>query len=277
MIPQLDTLGRTAVLGKITTLKIQLHGYGLATKTMKRSMSPKQTGSKKTAVPTREPPRKVDVNGRVVPIATAERSLNPRQKDAIRPSGHSWEQKGPLFDLTVDTDQSIVYSIIVPTMDAELVRSSHCNSVRGVAFAQTTSEIFETCEYVPNVECLCVCFNPSGTEVISGWSDGKIRSFGPESGRLLYVINDAHKKVTSITTFHNSPAIVSGGSEGQVRLWKLGCDSQQLIATMKEHRMAVTAVRVTQDDLECVSSGSDVSYASYPSEANGQDYKLLNY
>ncbi|KAA6362832.1 MAG: hypothetical protein EZS28_041640, partial [Streblomastix strix] len=26
---------------------------------------------------------------------------------------------------------------------------------------------------------------------------------------------------------------------------------------MKEHRMAVTAVRVTQDDLECVSSGSD--------------------
>ncbi|KAA6382748.1 MAG: putative WD repeat domain 16, partial [Streblomastix strix] len=77
------------------------------------------------------------------------------------------------------------------------------------------------------------------------------------SGRLLYVINDAHKKVTSITTFHNSPAIVSGGSEGQVRLWKLGRDSQQLIATMKEHRMAVTAVRVTQDDLECVSSGSD--------------------
>jgi WD40 repeat protein len=46
---------------------------------------------------------------------------------------------------------------------------------------------------VPNVECLCVCFNPSGTEVISGWSDGRIRSFGPESGRLLYVINDAHK------------------------------------------------------------------------------------
>ncbi|KAA6358464.1 MAG: hypothetical protein EZS28_046010 [Streblomastix strix] len=26
---------------------------------------------------------------------------------------------------------------------------------------------------------------------------------------------------------------------------------------MKEHRMAVTAVRITQNDLECVSSGSD--------------------
>ncbi|KAA6403444.1 MAG: hypothetical protein EZS28_001036 [Streblomastix strix] len=87
-----NTLGRTAVLGKITPLKIQPLGYGLATKTMKRSMSPKQTGSKKTAVPTRGPPRKVDVNGRVA-IATAERSLIPRQKDAIRPSGLSYDYK----------------------------------------------------------------------------------------------------------------------------------------------------------------------------------------
>ncbi|KAA6367624.1 MAG: hypothetical protein EZS28_036848 [Streblomastix strix] len=42
-IPLLDTLGRTAVLRKITILKIQPNGYGLATKTMNRSMSPKQT------------------------------------------------------------------------------------------------------------------------------------------------------------------------------------------------------------------------------------------
>ncbi|KAA6374149.1 MAG: hypothetical protein EZS28_030323 [Streblomastix strix] len=81
------------VLGKITIFKIQPLGYGLATKTKKRQMSTKQTGSKKTAVPTRRPPRKVDVNGRVVPIATAERSLIPRQKDATRPSGPSCDFK----------------------------------------------------------------------------------------------------------------------------------------------------------------------------------------
>ncbi|KAA6357013.1 MAG: hypothetical protein EZS28_047459, partial [Streblomastix strix] len=39
--------------------------------------------AKKTAVPTRRSSRKVDVNSRVVPIATAERSLIPIQKDAI--------------------------------------------------------------------------------------------------------------------------------------------------------------------------------------------------
>ncbi|KAA6357014.1 MAG: putative flagellar associated protein [Streblomastix strix] len=93
---------------------------------------------------------------------------------------------------------------------------------------------------VPNVTCLCVCFNLSRTEMISGWSDGKIRSFGPD-----------------VSTFLKSSAIVSGGSEGQVRLWKLGRDSQQLVATMKEHNIPVTAVRITQYDLECVSNGSD--------------------
>ncbi|KAA6373538.1 MAG: putative flagellar associated protein, partial [Streblomastix strix] len=85
----------------------------------------------------------------------------------------------------------------------------------------------------------------------------KIRSFGPKFERLLYAFNDSHKKVTSITTHLNSPAIVSEVSEGQVRLWKLCRDCQQLKATMKEHIMAVTAVWVTQNDLECVSSGSD--------------------
>ena len=31
-----------------------------------------------------------------------------------------------------------------------------------------------------------------GKSIVSGWSDGKIRAFLPQSGDLLYVINDAH-------------------------------------------------------------------------------------
>ncbi|KAA6364187.1 MAG: hypothetical protein EZS28_040286 [Streblomastix strix] len=142
MIPQLDTLGRTAVLRKIISLKIQLLGYGLVTKIVKRSMSPKQTGSKMSALHVRVSPRQVDINGRVVPIATAERSLIPRQKDVIRQCGLSWEQKGPLFDLTVATDQSMVYSKIICTIDVELNRSCHCNGVHGIAI-----------KLQPNQEC----------------------------------------------------------------------------------------------------------------------------
>ena len=31
-----------------------------------------------------------------------------------------------------------------------------------------------------------------GKQVLTGWSDGKIRVFGPESGKELYSIHDAH-------------------------------------------------------------------------------------
>ena len=46
---------------------------------------------------------------------------------------------------------------------------------------------------VPNMECHAMSFMPDGKQILTAWSDGKIRSFLPQSGRLNYVINDAHK------------------------------------------------------------------------------------
>lgn len=58
-----------------------------------------------------------------------------------------------------------------------------------------------------------------GKSIISGWSDGKIRGFGPQSGKLLYTINDAHHKaVTAIAVTSDSNRIISGGEEGELLL-----------------------------------------------------------
>ena len=52
--------------------------------------------------------------------------------------------------------------------------------------------------------------------MVSGWSDGKIRAFGPQSGKLLYTINDAHHKgVTALATSADSGRLISGGGEGE--------------------------------------------------------------
>jgi hypothetical protein len=52
-----------------------------------------------------------------------------------------------------------------------------------------------------------------GKAIISGWSDGKIRAFLPQSGKLLYCINDAHHHgVTAITATTDCQKVVSGGS-----------------------------------------------------------------
>lgn len=78
--------------------------------------------------------------------------------------------------------------------------------------------------------------------MITGWNDGKIRAFGPQSGRLQYVINDAHKIVVTalaVTDAHNEGGdfrIVSGGQDGQVRIWRITKQVQQLDHAMKEHK-----------------------------------------
>lgn len=66
-----------------------------------------------------------------------------------------------------------------------------------------------------------------GSTILSGWGDGKIRGFGPQSGKLLFTINDAHQKaVTAIASTGDSSRIISGGEEGMVRVWRLGRTSQ---------------------------------------------------
>lgn len=81
------------------------------------------------------------------------------------------------------------------------------------------SDVFATCSFndirvwnaknrqellriqVPNLECNCVAFMNDGKSILSGWNDGKVRSFFPQSGKLMYLINDAHiHGVTAITT-----------------------------------------------------------------------------
>ena len=107
---------------------------------------------------------------------------------------------------------------------------------------------------------MCLSNAQDGKSIISGWGDGKIRAFGPQTGKLLYTINDAHQKaVTAIACMSDSSRIISGGEEGLVRVWRIGKQSQALEASMKDHRGAVNAIRIRRSDDECVSASSDGS------------------
>lgn len=190
----------------------------------------------------------------------------------------------------IGTAQSVIYLVEYnKTFDSTLVMTCHSHKINDVCYPQGTSEIVATCSVndirlwnayrgkelvriaVPNIECNCICFNRTGTAIISGWSDGKIRAFGPQSGKLLFVINDAHKNfeskkiigvltgVTSLVVSHDNQKIVSGGSDGQVRLWQIGDGCQTLIATMKEHKATVTSIAIRSDDSECITASDDGS------------------
>jgi len=118
---------------------------------------------------------------------------------------------------------------------------------------------------VPNLTCNCIDITPNGGSILSGWSDGKIRAFYPESGALKFVIQDAHTwGTTAIAVTHdddNLPPwrVVSGGEDGRVRVWKINASSQQMESTLKEHRGTVNCIRVMKDNTQCVSASSDGS------------------
>merc|ERR1712060_123843 len=120
--------------------------------------------------------------------------------------------------------------------------------------ARTMSELLRI--QVPNLVCNCISFPMNGTQIVSGWSDGKIRAFGPQSGNLQYVINDAHQLtgvgnssggvvptngVTSICPSNDCKRLISGGADGKVRVWAVSKGQQVMLASLRAHQRALRA------------------------------------
>ncbi|XP_070684474.1 cilia- and flagella-associated protein 52 [Pempheris klunzingeri] len=176
----------------------------------------------------------------------------------------------------VGTEAAQIYSFKYEDFKAELICTSHNSAVKDVAIPFGTSELFATCSEedirlwhidkpkellritVPNMTCNSMDLMIDGHSIISAWNDGKIRVFAPESGRLMLIIHNAHKMgVTAIAGTRDCKRIVSGGEEGQVRVWELQPRGHRLLETMKEHKATVTCIKIKRDDKECVTASSD--------------------
>jgi WD40 repeat protein len=173
---------------------------------------------------------------------------------------------------------SNIYWVNCDAFAPELRSTCHHDRINHIAFPAGYSEVFATCSLadirvwnattrqellriqVPNLECYCMDFMRDGKSILSGWSDGKVRSFLPQSGKLVYVINDAHKNgVTAMAAASDCGRIITGGMEGEVRVWKLGRQSQTMETSMKEHRGRVWCIKLKADDSKAVSASSDGS------------------
>jgi len=190
------------------------------------------------------------------------------------------------------TTQSNMYLVEYATLTAELKVTSHTEQINDIAFPREWSELFATCGgadirvwhaktlaellriQVPNLECNCISFPSNGSAILSGWSDGRIRSFGPQSGNLQYVINEAHRLtgvgnssggvvpkngVTSICPSNDCRRLVSGGADGKVRVWAVSKGQQVMLASMQEHKGPIFAISIKKDDSEAISASADGS------------------
>lgn len=117
------------------------------------------------------------------------------------------------------TSKATLYWCNSEKINPELRNTCHYERINDIAFPAGYSELFATCSVndirvwnantrqellrieVPGLECFTLGFMADGKSILSGWSDGKIRAFLPQSGKLFYAINDAHNHgVTSLAT-----------------------------------------------------------------------------
>ncbi|KFW11228.1 WD repeat-containing protein 16, partial [Eurypyga helias] len=186
----------------------------------------------------------------------------------------TWRDQGHQF--FVGTNKCQIYRVDYTAFKEELIANCHNAVVDDVVFALGTSDLFATCSkneirvwhtpehrellqiVTPSATCHAIEIMPDGKSIISAWNDGKIRAFLPESGRPMYEINCAHNLgVTAIAATSDCKRIISGGVEGQVRVWEIGEKTHRLGEVLKEHKSAVSCIKIKKNDQECVTTSLD--------------------
>ncbi len=174
----------------------------------------------------------------------------------------------------IGTDQGFIYRAKNSDLSLTLQCENHTNSVVFVNYPDKISDKFASCscdetirlwdisDYIVNSHCIAQsgghpnCLNYNEEVIISGWQDGKIRMFRNDTSKMLWQIDNAHKGgVIHLDIAKNLKFIVSGGNEGEVRVWET--KSREMLSHLKEHTNKVTKVQLISDDYFLLSSSRD--------------------
>lgn len=161
------------------------------------------------------------------------------------------------FDVTClfTCHTSVVYDLAFPHGYSKVFATASKDDVR-VWSVDTLQELLRIT--VRNFTCSGVLFSYDGSQIVTSWNDGTIRIFAPETGRLLYAINNCHNKgVSAIAMSKDGRKLLSGGGEGQVRVWQVDNASGTLQAVLKEHKGPVSSIDVHQLGHEAITASAD--------------------
>ena len=179
-------------------------------------------------------------------------------------------------EILCGTSESDIVAINTDTFRPKILSKGHSSAINDIVFAPKSSDLFATCSAggfhvwnsktyqellrleVPRSECLCIAIPADGKMILTGWRDGRIKAYYPESARQMWVINEAHLNgVTAIAVEGNK--MITGGATGDICVWQISERRGQLILTLKEHHLPVSQVRFSKDATEFMSASHDGS------------------
>jgi cilia- and flagella-associated protein 52 len=201
-------------------------------------------------------------------------------------SGRECKLDGPVIgmsptpdfmEVVVSSAMGTVYRLNLATMQYITVAESHTDAIVAVSFAPGTSDklatasldgtikVWDLAEYMvistarplrnQQADVVPTCMKMSDM-ILSGWSDGRVLSHDIYTGDTLWSIDNAHfESVTSLCISHNNRFVLTGGIQGEVRLWELR--SRELISHMKEHTGVVNDLVLYDDDCVALSVSRD--------------------
>uniref|UniRef100_A0A7S1HLU2 EML-like first beta-propeller domain-containing protein n=3 Tax=Hemiselmis andersenii TaxID=464988 RepID=A0A7S1HLU2_HEMAN len=178
------------------------------------------------------------------------------------------------------TSLSYMYRARIDDLRTVLVSENHSDSVTFIAFPPDSSDRFATCSTDGTIRmwdlsdyrvlCKGVC-KDGGVPycmafalecLLSGWSDGFVRCFDAETGEMLWKMSDVHRGgVTALGVSHNHRFMVTGGEEGDVRVWDI--KQRDMVVHLKEHNAAVTSISIFSDDAHCLTASRDRNILSW--------------
>lgn len=217
---------------------------------------------------------------------TAKGAMQVAQSAKLEGSVTSVAPRGQGHEFFVGTSTADQYHFSLAEFTHEMRLKAHHATVEKVVFPRGISQIYATCTdgavFVwavatgkavmevarPGCHCTSIDISPKGDSIVSGWDDGYLRFYAPESGKVQFEVRDAHPAGVSTVGFAAGGALlVTGGNDGQVRFWSRGAGHRyKLEKSCKDHKGRVMDLAVRDGRAECVTVGRDGSAVTWDLE-----------